>query len=95
MGRVQPWIANDTIFIPIRPFLEALGAEVYLNERTGELSIFIADTATILTRDRDYFIMRGIMVTTLNELTRLFPYTIEWFPELSLVTVYIPHDLRG
>ena len=94
MGRVPPWISNETIFIPIRPLLEALGARVELDERTGELSVYIADTVTVLTRDRDYFIMRGVMVTTLRELNRLFPYTIEWFPELSLLTVYSPQDLR-
>ena len=95
MGRVQPWLRGDSIFVPIRPLLEGLGAGVQLNEVTNELSIFVGDTVTILTRDVDYFIMRGIMVTTLEELTRLFPYTIEWFPELSLITLYIPQDLRG
>jgi len=95
MGRVQPWISRGSLFVPIRPFLEALGASVHLDERTGELSIFINDTITILQRDRDYFILRGVMVTTLSELTRLFPYTMEWFPELSLITLYVPHDLRG
>jgi len=94
MGRVQPWIRGDSIFVPIRPFLESLGAEVQLNESSGELSIFIDDTVTILTRDRDYFILRGVMVTTLGELMRLFPYVIEWFPELSLIALYVPHDLR-
>ncbi|MCL2387866.1 MAG: hypothetical protein FWC89_10020 [Defluviitaleaceae bacterium] len=94
MGRVQPWINGDSIFVPVRPFLEALGAEVVLDERNGELSIYIDDTVTVLTRDRDYFIMRGVMVTTLSEITRLFPYTVEWFPELSLITLYMPHDLR-
>ncbi|MCL2217312.1 MAG: hypothetical protein FWB91_09885 [Defluviitaleaceae bacterium] len=94
MGRVPPWISGDSIFIPVRPLLEALGAGVHLDERTGELSIFIYDTVTVLARDRDYFIMRGVMVTTLNELNRLFPYTIEWFPELSLITIYAPRDLR-
>ena len=94
MGRVPPWIRGDSIFVPVRPFLEALGAGVYLDEASGNLSITIADTMTILARDIDYFILRGVMVTTLSELTRLFPYTIEWFPELSLITLYIPHDLR-
>ena len=95
MGRVAPWIRGDSIFVPIRPFLEALGAEVNLNEATGYLSIIIDDAATTLARDVDYFIMRGVMVTTLDELTRLFPYVIEWFPELSLIALYIPYDLRG
>jgi hypothetical protein len=93
-GRVQPWIHRDSVFVPVRPFFEAMGAEVYLNEHTGELFISIADTTTILVRDRDYFIMRGVMVTTLGELNRLFPYTLEWVPELSLITVYAPFDLR-
>ena len=94
MGRVQPWIRGDAILVPIRPLLEAMGAEVHLDERTGELSIIIGDLLTILNRNRDYFIMRGAMVTTLDEIMRLFPYTIEWFPELSLITVYVPSDLR-
>jgi len=95
MGRVQPWIRRESILVPIRPLLESVGAYVHLNERNGELSIIIGDKVTTLTRDRDYFIMRGVMVTTLDELTRLFPYTIEWFPELSLITLYVPYDLRG
>jgi len=95
MGRIQPWIRGDSIFVPIRPFLEALGAGVYLNESAGILSIVVDDTVTTLVNDLDYFIMRGTMVTTLDELMRLFPYTIEWFPELSLITVYVPQDLRG
>jgi len=94
MGRVQPWISGDSVFVPIRPFLEALGAVVQLNEPTGELSISIGGTVTLLMRDRDYFIMRGVMVTTLGELNRLFPYVVEWFPELSLIALYIPQDLR-
>ena len=87
-------IRGDSIFVPIRPFMEALGALVHLNELTGVLSVYVGDTVTHLVRDLDYFIMRGMMVTTLQELTRLFPFTIEWFPELSLITLYIPYDLR-
>jgi sugar lactone lactonase YvrE len=94
MGRVQPWVASDAIFVPVRPLLEAMGAEVFLNERTGELSITIGNQVTMLTADRDYFIMRGVMVTTLHELNRLFPYIIEWFPELNLLTFFVPHDLK-
>jgi hypothetical protein len=93
-GRVQPWISGDVIFVPIRPFLEELGAIVSLDERSGLLSIYVADTVTVLARDADYFILRGVMVTTLNELSRLFPYTIEWFPEHSLIAVHTPFDLR-
>ena len=93
MGRVQPWINGDSIFVPIRPFLEALGAEVVLDESSGNLYISIGGTVTVLAMDIDYFIMRGVMVTTLAELTRLFPYTIEWFPELSLITLHVPQDL--
>ncbi|MCL2357164.1 MAG: hypothetical protein FWC70_08410 [Defluviitaleaceae bacterium] len=95
MGRVQPWIGGDSIFIPVRPFLEALGAQVYLDERTGRLYVMIADTVTILDLDRDYFILRGVMVTTLDEMTRLFPYTAEWFPALSLIALHIPPDLEA
>ena len=94
MGRVAPWINGDSIFVPVRPMLEALGAEVHLDERSGELFIAVSESVTILQLDRDYFIMRGVMVTTLNELKRLFPYTIDWFPELSLISVYVPFDLR-
>ena len=95
MGRVQPWISGDSLFVPVRPLLEALGARLELNEQAGLLSIFIKDTVTVLALDVDYFIMRGSMVTTVSELTRLFPYTIEWFPELSLIALHIPYDLGG
>jgi len=95
IGRVAPWIRNESIFVPVRPLLEFVGADVHLNEQTGELSIIIDDTVTTLMRDIDYFILRGVMVTTLDEIIRLFPYTIEWFPELSLIVLYIPVDLRG
>ena len=94
MGRVQPWNTAEAIYIPIRPFLEALGAGVELNERAGTLHITIADTVTTLVRDSDYFILRGVMVTTLDEIIRLFPYPLEWFPELSLITISIPFDLE-
>ena len=93
MGRVQPWLSGDTVFVPLRPFLEAMGAGVYLDELTGELSIYIGDTVTTLVKDVGYFILRGVMVTTLGEITRLFPYTVEWFPELSLITMFVPRDL--
>jgi len=94
VGRVPPWVRGESILVPVRPVLEAMGAGVELNERTGELSIYIDDTVTVLNRDSDYFILRGVMVTTMDELMRLFPYTVEWFPELSLITLYIPFDLR-
>lgn len=94
MGRVQPWVRGESVFIPIRPFLEALGAVVYLNENSDVVSVFVDDTVTFLQPDQDYFVMRGVMVTTLAELTRLFPYTIEWFPELSLITLFVPYDLQ-
>ena len=93
MGRVQPWLRGDAIFVPVRPFLEALGADVDFDEAGGVLSVGVGGTVTQLTRERDFFVMRGAMVTTLGELTRLFPYTLEWFPELSLITVYVPRDL--
>ena len=94
MGRVPPWIRGDSIFVPVRPFLEALGARVYLNEQAGILSVYVDNTLTQLVLDSDYFILRGVMVTTLQEIMRLFPYTVEWFPELSLITIHIPYDLR-
>ena len=94
MGRVQPWIHRESIFIPIRPLLESVGANLYLNESTGQLFVEVGNTVTILARDVDYFILRGVMVTTKDELMRLFPYTIEWFPELSLITLFVPEDLR-
>jgi len=93
-GRVQPWLTPEAIYIPIRVMLEALGADVFLNEATGNLYITIDDTVTMLARDRDYFILRGVMVTTLDEMLRLFPYTLEWFPELSLIAAFVPDDLR-
>jgi len=92
-GRVEPWLQRDTIFMPVRPLMEALGAEVHLNEGTGVLSIYVADTVTTMARDRDYFILRGVMVMPLSELIRLFPFAVEWFPELSLIVLYAPHDI--
>jgi hypothetical protein len=94
-GRVDPWLTAEFMFVPIRPFLEALGAYVHLDERTGTLYITIADTVTVLQRDRDYFILRGTMVTTFDEMQRLFPYQMEWFPDLSLIALNIPYDLRN
>ena len=94
-GRVQPWNSADNIFIPIRPLFEALGADVTLNESTNVLSIVIGEQETLLNIDRDYFIMRGVMVTTLNEIIRLFPHRFEWFPEMSLIAVSIPPDLKN
>ena len=94
LGRVQPWNTADNIYVPIRPFFESLGAAVALDEATGELTITIQGESTLLNRDRDYFILRGTMVTTFDEIVRLFPYILEWFPELSLIVLHIPPDLR-
>jgi len=93
-GQVHPWNSAESIFMPIRSLLEALGANVELDQRENRLYITIGDTITALTQDSDYFIMRGVAVTTLEEIMRLFPYTLEWFPELSLITMFIPYDLR-
>ncbi len=93
MGRVQPWNTGEHIFVPIRPFFEALGAIVTMNDETHVLSITIADKDTVLTLDKDYFILRGVAVTTYDEIVRLFPYTFEWFDEFSLICVDIPTDL--
>lgn len=92
MGRVQPWNTQDLIYIPIRPFFEALGAEVTLDESTGLLAVTVKEQDTLLNLDEDYFILRGMAVTTLDEIVRLFPYTLEWFPEFSLITLSIPVD---
>ena len=94
MGRVQPWNTHDSIYVPIRPLLEALGAKVVLNERTQQLIVTVQEQDTVLMLNEDYFILRGIAVTTLEEIVRLFPYTLEWFPEFSLITLSIPSDLR-
>jgi len=94
MGRVAPWNTVDSIFVPIRPLFETLGASVTVDERTDTLTISIQEQNTILELDIDYFILRGIAVTTIEEIERLFPYAIEWFPEFSLITIHIPIDLR-
>ncbi|MCL1878434.1 MAG: hypothetical protein FWF80_06220 [Defluviitaleaceae bacterium] len=93
MGRVQPWNTADNIFVPIRPLFEALGATVILDEHTNVLSIAFEEQVTLLNLDQDYFILRGVMVTTFDEIVRLFPHRIEWFPEMSLIAISIPTDL--
>lgn len=93
MGRVQPWNTADNIFVPIRPLFEFLGATVILDEGTNVLSIAFEEQVTLLNIDQDYFILRGVMVTTFNEIVRLFPHRFEWFPEMSLIAISIPADL--
>ena len=94
MGRVAPWNTADAIFVPIRPLFEALGATMTLDERTNTLTITIQELDTVLNLDRDYFILRGVAVTTVDEIVRLFPYTFEWYPEFSLIALHIPSDLK-
>lgn len=95
MGRVEAWNNEDHIFVPIRPLFEALGAVIELNESNGLLSITVDGQSTVLALDSDYFVLKGIMVTTLTEIERLFPYYVEWFPEFSVIAFSIPHDLKG
>jgi len=94
MGRVQPWNTPEGIYIPVRPLFEALGATVYLDERTNVLSVTIQEQDTHLYFNREYFILRGVTVTTIDEVVRLFPYTLEWFPEFSMIALHIPSDIR-
>jgi len=94
MGRVAPWNTADAIYVPIRPLFEALGAAVTLDERLNTLTITIGEQDTVLALDIDYFILRGVAVTTADEIERLFPHTFEWFPEFSTITLHIPGDLR-
>ena len=94
MGRVPPWNTPESIYVPIRPLFEALGADVKLDERSNVLSITILDQDTLLQMDKDYFILRGVAVTTIDEIVRLFPYTFEWFPEFSMIALHIPSELR-
>lgn len=93
MGRVQPWNSADYIYVPIRPLFEALGGRVVLDEKTEILTITIGEEKTLLKLNEDYFILKGIAVTTTDEITRLFPYTFEWFSEFSLIAIDIPFDL--
>ena len=93
MGRVSPWNTDDHIFVPIRPLFEALGAEVTLNERTNILTIKIKEYETLLVLNNGYFILKGVAVTTAEEIIRLFPYTFEWFPEFNLIALNVPVDL--
>ena len=94
MGRVQPWNTPECIYIPIRPLFEALGAAVALDEKTGAVTITLDGQDTVLRPDKDYFILKGVAVTTADEVMRLFPYTFEWFPEFSLIALRIPSDLK-
>jgi sugar lactone lactonase YvrE len=94
MGRVAPWNTVDNIFVPIRPLFEALGATVTVDERTDTLTVSKQEQDTVLRLDIDYFILRGVAVTTISEIERLFPYVLEWFPEFSLIALHIPVDLR-
>jgi len=94
MGRVAPWNTADAIYVPIRPLFEALGATVSLDERTHLLTISIQEWDTVLALDVDYFILRGVAVTTIEEIERLFPHTFEWFPEFSTIALHVPSDLR-
>jgi DNA-binding beta-propeller fold protein YncE len=93
MGRVAPWNTADAVYVPIRPLFEALGATVDVNERTNTLTITINELDTVLILDVDYFILKGIAVTTIAEIERLFPYPIEYFPEFSTIVLYKPLDL--
>lgn len=94
MGRVPPWNTSECIYVPIRPLFEALGAEVIVDEKANTLTINIAEQSTVLTLNKDYFILKGVAVTTTDEIIRLFPYTFEWFPEYSVIALHIPFDLR-
>jgi hypothetical protein len=87
---VQPWNTHGQIFIPIRPLIEALGGQVENDQNAGVLTITLLSQQTRLSLDTDYFMNRGTAVTTIEELTRLFPYYIEWFPEYSLIIVAEP-----
>jgi DNA-binding beta-propeller fold protein YncE len=95
MGRVAPWNTAENIFVPIRPLFESLGAVVTVDESTDTLTISIQEYNTVLRLDRDYFILRGIAVTTISEIERLFPYAFEWYPEYSLIAMHIPMDLQN
>ncbi|MCL2108413.1 MAG: stalk domain-containing protein [Oscillospiraceae bacterium] len=94
MGRVHPWNTHEQIYIPIRPLFETLGATVHLDDETAVLTISIGGQDTVLNLDKDYFILKGIAVTTTEEITRLFPYIFEWFPEFSLIALHVPEDLQ-
>ncbi|MCL2036506.1 MAG: hypothetical protein FWG83_03865 [Oscillospiraceae bacterium] len=95
MERLHPWNTEEYIYVPIRPLLEALGADITVDEKSGLLTVTILEESTVLARDRDYFIQKGAAVTTLDEITRLFPYVLEWYPEYSLIAVHVPSDLEG
>jgi len=94
MGRVAPWNTADAIYVPIRPLFEALDADVTIDERSNILTVKIQEWETVLALDIDYFILRGVAVTTIEEIERLFPHTFEWFPEFSTIALHIPGDLK-
>ncbi len=93
MGRVKPWNTAEGVYVPIRPLFEALGATVIVDEKQNTLAIKIMEYTTVLSLNKDYFILKGTAVTTINEILRLFPYTFEWFSEFSLIALHIPSDL--
>lgn len=93
IGRVPPWNTAECIYMPIRPLFEALGATVAVDENAGLLSITVGEDVTMLTLNQDYFILKGVAVTTMDEIIRLFPYTVEWFSEFSMIAIQIPPDL--
>ncbi len=66
-----------------------------LDDETAVLSVTIDGEDTVLALDKDYFILKGVAVTTFDEIVRLFPYTLEWFDEFSLICVRIPADLTS
>jgi DNA-binding beta-propeller fold protein YncE len=83
---VDPWNTADAIYIPIRPLFEAMGAWYGMDDQSMEVTIGIGEQYTKLGLNQSYFMVRGAAVMPLDEITRLFPYVIEWFPEYSIIT---------
>ena len=86
--RVKPWATADNIYVPISALFTAMGAGFELDNKNDKVTVIIEGETVVLELNRSYFILRGAAVMPLDEITRLFPYIIEWFPEFSVIAVY-------
>ena len=86
-NKVYPWNTSDNIYIPVRPLFEALGAFIEIENNTKNLIIEIEGITTIIGLNESYFTHKGVAVMPYDEIMRLFPYPIEWFPEYSVIIV--------
>ncbi len=84
---VKAWNTSDKIYIPIKPVFEAIGATIHLDNQTKDYTITKDGVDTVLVVNESYFLLQGVAVTTSEEIMRLFPYTLEWYPEFSVIAI--------